>query len=535
MNTMVAWLLSHKKTVIFLVILIVTILITYNFFAHNAIVRVDATSDIKAQEYTVYASTDASTVKVGSAGLIVVPRETKSLIVVADGRLKTQSGITIPWYGYATKTVHITADKNAKKVAFESTFRDTCSTYDPAADQLAFYDCLSPTGLYTYQAPTNGRWGVNKIADMKYVNREVRPYLGGVIGITYEEDEGVHAHSPVPIDTSPKAEKGIEVIKSNGKRTSYTLPLDANLSTMASTKIFTDHTDPTNKRFILADPLGVIHLGTPTSGGNVTYTRIAPPPKYNYTKNDTTCTLNQEKALCYYGDSAVAEFIREQEAAESKIGGELDPTFVELRFDEGLVRTGTIDEAISPDNLIISPNGEFFAKSYKALYAIKREGNASYRLEELSQNVDSVAVADQVYFVQDEGLFKVDPQTKNSHQVFSSSHIQLHSVYAVAGNVFMFGTTGDTNATYAYQLQPNVPHTSGSRLIDLFPLSETIPGTVATDLVGDRIYVQLAVAYDKSSQNPVDQGEVALLRSNVFDYFDSNGIAVDKNKVNFDY
>ena len=59
MNTMVAWLLSHKKTVVFLVVLIVTILVIYNFFAHNAIVRVDANSDIKAQEYTVYASTDA--------------------------------------------------------------------------------------------------------------------------------------------------------------------------------------------------------------------------------------------------------------------------------------------------------------------------------------------------------------------------------------------------------------------------------------------------------------------------------------------
>ncbi len=515
------WALNHKKLLATLLIIGAFLVSIVTFFSNNALVYIEVDTSIN-KDIAVYTSSDAETKKVSdNAGLLLVSRDSKSLIVSAGDYSKTQTKLQIPWYGFVTKNVVLKRDKDAQKIAYRSTLATTCSTYHPKSDQLAYYDCTNPIALMKYTAPRDKPWMVKKIASIYYSNKQAVPYRGGVIGISHTKNTD-----------GPKL-ADITYVTKDGENIAFNAPTGTNRENILHAKLFTDTSDSDNNRFIFADYSGFVYLGIPSSDNTVKYTKVSPPLNYNPIFNQTVCAINGEVSHCYYGKSITGDYHPE----ESNKTIELAQTSIStLSFSDGVKETRTVNELPVVDSLYTTDDGKLYAKNYKQLLYLDVSGNTFVPVE-ISQNVDSVGSNDNLYFVQDGGVFELDKSTLDSYQVFYSPNIAIKKVYATTDHVFAIGTAGDNSSiTYAYAIDKDSENTNpGKRLIDNFPSQSTIPAILSNDVVGDNLYVQLSISYDKSSPNPVSPGEIAIRKEEVLYYLKSKNIEIDQKDIIFTY
>ena len=516
--------IEYRKRIAFTGIIILLIFLVLRIVTSYALFYVDTTSTISFNNITTYTSSEGSTQKIALSigNLKLIQRDTKNIIVAGDDNVKTQTPITIPWHGFGYKKVNLVRDKNAEKVAYYSTSSDTCATYSANFDRLMYYNCNKPSFLSRYETPSTSPW-INKIVTpMSYTNTGVTPYTGGVLGISYTSN------------TDSVSPGDIVAVTETGGITYYNSPEGLDTTKLSQAKISTDTHDLTNNRFVLSDEQGAIYLATPTNRG-VEYRKIPAPTDYNPLYNQTICRLNGDSVNCYRGIAQIGERPDDFDSIKKTSN-----SIFSASFANNTTKTLEIEDSdFVLDTLYSTLDGRLFGRSSRTLYYFN-EKNEKYQPSEIAFDVEATSAGQDLYYVQENGVFKVDSSTLDSHQVFYSSNIQSKSVYVVAGKVFAIGRLkGGGPATHAYLINSQDDTTPGKRLIDLFPIPfKDLPEAGLTDMVGDRLFISLKVTYTKSTrsfQEGIDQSEIEDKKYTVKQFLKSRNIPVNENKIQFTY
>jgi len=485
-------------------------------------VTVNTPSDTRNIELSL--SSDGPITKAGGAGLHIVPRNTKSIIVASSDYMKTQSKVIFPWYGFTSKKVSLQKDKNADKVAYLSMLGTTCATYMPKSDQLAYYDCLNPKTLVRYEPSGQSSWAVKTVADFDgFSVNPAQPFLGGLLGISYLPNG----------DNTPAGD--ILAISADGKSQRY--PAPTSIPTrfdISRARLFTDTNDPADNHFVIAAVDGTIYIGT-ISGSNVQYDAIAAPSNYNKQYNQTLCTLGAQTVYCYRGPTAYGDAPTNFDY--SKVTQSQITTY---SLADGSVHLNKFSNNLfALSNLYVTANGNLFAKNYYQLYHFTKSGD-TYRAESVAQSIMAAGAGDRLYYIQNNAVYAVDESDPTSaYQIFYSPNITPKAVYPVGGKTFIIGTQKNNGSTtYAYSLNSQNDTTPGSRLIDLLPLDLSKPPLNAqvysSDLVGDTIYVTLSTLNLGSSATDFNNG-IAQEREAVTDYLSSHNLITGNIHVTFNY
>jgi hypothetical protein len=497
---------------------IIAFLILLYLFASFSLVYVAVTGSTSTH-IVVYVSSERATTKLGGAGLVLVPRSTTSLIVAAGDAVKTETTLAIPWYGYVNKKVTLTSDKNADKAAYYSLDTNPCATYSSNYDRLLSFKCNQPTSLQTYNTPPSDGWGNTTVANTSYP-AVVAPYMGGVIGVTY-------------IPNSDTTAPDITFTTESGQSIGYNAPEGIDMDTIRKATIYTDTYDITNNRFVLVDVSGNIYLGSPSESGTVGYQKIPPPNDYTPLYDQALCAISGDAVYCYYGQSDAGD-----QTASSQVKP-IQDTIVSLSFTKQGSHAAAINTPLVLGDLYVTPSGQLFGREHKQLIHFTQV-NDRYSTTSVSQNIDGATGGQAIYYIQNNGVYQVDSDAKNTYQVFYSKNVIPTSVYSVAGKVFVLGKVrGNTQTTYAYLLNTSDDTTPGQRLIDKFPLSFTdLTDASITDLVGDKFYVELKVTIRKnapSADQAIDKSEVATKKQNVINLLQSLGVDINENNTTFMY
>lgn len=528
LNSSVYWIMNNKRRIVAFTFLVLIVALIVNFFMNYAFVNVTVVSTIDANTIVTYAASDKPNKEVGKTGIMLVPRDTKSLVVTSGANIKTEANVDIPWYGFADKKVELRRDKNATKVAYRSTVGAECATYDPQRDGLSYYDCDNAKNLVNYQTPNVGIWQNKQIASFYYPNGKALPYLGGVIGLSrsnlnYSEEGVFYTKLPTAGD--------ITVISSTGQSSTLNSPDSiTDKSQFNFSGLYTNTNNPRDKHFVIATVKGDIYIGTPTGGKTVDYHRIAAPVDYDSSHNQTLCSLYDQGVYCYRGKTAYGDVSPNFDY--SKVTGSqivhysyMDKSVQTTKLTKDLFALGQFQTTIG---------GELYATYYKELYRFVKS-NDTYTAEPISQNANAIAAADVMYYIQDKGVFAVDQTDKTtSYQVFYSKNVIPKSLYAVAGKLYIIGSIpGDESVTYAYLLGSDDDTQPGNRAIDILPIaSKDLPGAYLNDLVGQRVFVMLDLNVTTSKPT---SAEIEEKKRQIVQKLSLYGSSINASNIQFAY
>lgn len=464
-----------------------------------------------------FANTSASSTRIGTPGLVVAPRAASSLTIAASDYQKTITAIHIPWYGFLQLQARVDVDKNAEKLAYNATSADPCATYDSDRETLLSYDCTRPTTLALYQTPADRTWTNRAIGTIEQPNTSVKPYLGGVLGISY-----VHNTEDVP--PGP-----LFALDPTGKRRYYDAPEGLDLSNFALGTLTTDPNDPQNARFIYAAWDGTIYLGTPTGEGTqVTYITQSSPDGYNPTYERTLCSLQADRATCYQGRSRSAPWpVPTDGSGEYRREG----TISTLTFAGDPVRHVKTARDVNIGEFFTTAAGQAYGQQDKTLYRFDvTETRATRQI--VATNVNRTVAGDSLYFTQDDGVYEYDASTHAAYQRFYARNIIPRNLLLSAGNLFIFGSIKNAGSTlYAYRLTDADDMTPGTRLIDQLPTAfADLPGVSRLDLVGNKVLMTLKVNVSRQARSQaaaVDPQQVASLRDDALSRLQKRGVDID--------
>ena len=494
---------SHKKLLIRLGLLAILLYGSINFFLHYSLITISITNPPTTTEFTVYTSSNYGTKELGKPGLHIVPRNIKSIIAQAGKNIRTQSQITIPWYGYAAKDIELKVDKNADKIAYKSSLDNPCGVYSDKLNRMSQYSCFNSNSLVYYNTPEKGEWTIEKIADMFYPNYTPAAYMGGLLGVGYLRNSDVIPPSNV-ISVSDTGE--INYLKN---------PEGVDINKITEAGIFTDKHDQANNRFAFVTADGIIYLGVPKSKTDVEYTKITPPKDYDPNTQQTLCDVNGDFVTCHRGLSP--------NLGDADIDFDsIKPNIVTLNFTDSSTEILNVGRLLTLDNIAVTNDGLIYGKNHKKLFFFEKK-DTQYNTVELSQNIDGIAAGDQLTFLQDNGVFTVDPASRNLYQIFYSNNIQPKRLFSASGKVFIIGKVpGDKNSSYAWVLNDEDNANNGNRLIDKLPSSPDALEYGDTDFVGNVINIK--VLTDRSSTT---QG-IHNTKQTTLDYLDSIGVDTGK-------
>lgn len=481
----IRWTYEHRKSIGISVVLAIPVLVVIQFFASNAFIFVSVDTPVKSSALTTYGSTPSGTDKIGTTGLILISRDVKSIIVASGENLKTEKKLALPWYGLLAVDVRLERDKNADKVAFASPYSyDTCATYSKQLDSLLAYKCTNPPSLLQYQTPNTSAW-INKAlaTKMYYPGKLAQPYMGGVIGVSVYARGDESAPQPIIYTTD------------TGEQIAYDMPEGINEATLSQSEVFSNYADPNDKRFAFVTDDGTTYIGSPTATkGAVDYVTVPAPKGYAETPHKTLCRVTTEKVYCYTGSDPIGD---STEPLKN------DDKIRVYDFDGNITESTELQASLGLSGIYVTHEGKIYGRQFKKLLAFTKQ-NDSYKVEEISQNVDSAAGGDALYYAQRGGVYKIDTQGV-AHQVFSSKKVSIATVYISDGQIFMLGTLKESTdkQIYAYTLRDDDNTTPDKRIIDILPTEPgQLPSVTAQNLVGKQLQLQLAVPFNKSGSGP---------------------------------
>ncbi len=516
LDKQIQWISQHLPIVYGSGIFLLVTACIYAFISTQSFILVEVDKSDITPTLSTYVSTDSGITKTNNTtGLMLVSRNTKSLIVKKSDYVKTQVDVDFPWYGFVSKKINFQEDQNATKVAYKSTTGAECMTYSEELDMLSYYDCRNPKTILKYNTPKNKSWSASVVARLYYANGKATPYMGGVIGLAdYSESK------------TASSRYSIVYTKPNGKILNYSAPeLLTISSSMQGVQIFTDIGDSTNSRFVVVDPNGTIFLGTPQDD-NVTYTTIKKPE--NYTENNNTlCSVHADRVVCYRGQSPVGDV--EDTSMLKKIAGF---SITSSNFDGTNQDTYKLENFGEPVDTISEVNGQLYGKAYKKLFSFDKKGD-TYSAKELAQNVDSIAATDTLYYIQNDSIYAYSSEAKSANQVFHSPLLKLRTLLGTDSKLFFTARTIETSTvTYAYRLESS--KNTSSRLIDKLPIA--IDGTYSIDLVGNRLSITLSdVTRLVETRQIVDQNKLSAAKDEFISKLTTSGINLNTIELEFLY
>lgn len=501
---------KYKKQLLFVSVIIILAYGFISFFSHYSLVSVSVKNPPTTAELTVYTSSHSETKKIGKPGFHIVPRSIKSVIVEAGKNIRTESQITIPWYGYTTKEVPLKLDKNADKIAYKSSLENPCGTYSEKLNRMLQYSCFNSNSLVYYNTPEKGSWSIEKVANLFYPNYTPASYMGGLIGVGY-------------IGGSDFAPPSNLISVSDTGEINYLNPPDGiDISKITEASIFTDKNNQANNRFVFVTADGFIYLGTPKSKTNVDYIKITPPENYNSSTQQTLCSVTGDFVTCYRGLSP--------NLGDSDIDfNSVKSSIFTLNFTTDATETTNVNKLLTLDDIAVTSNGMIYGKSHKKLLFFEKRNN-QYHVTELSQNIDGIATGGETLtFLQDNGVFTVDINSRNLYQVFYSKNIIPNQLLAASGKIFVIGKVpGNKNTSFAWMLNNEDNLNNGNRLIDKLPSFPPSLKYGDTDFVGNVINIQ--VLTDRSSTPQ----EIRDTKQSTLDYLDSIGVDTGQLQLSSD-
>ncbi len=484
LENIIRWLYEHRKGAGISIIVAIPVVIFIQFFASNALIVVSVDTPVKGDVVT-YGSTASGTDKIGSTGLLLISRSVKSIIVASGEHLKTEKKLSLPWYGFLAVDVRLERDKNADKVAFASPYSyDTCATYSKRLDSLLAYKCTNPPTLLQHQTSDTVAWANKPVATkMYYPGKLAQPYMGGVIGISVYARGDESAPQPIVYTTD------------TGEHIAYDMPEGLNEATLLQSEVFANYADPSDNRFAFVADDGTTYIGKPTANkGAVDYVTIPAPKGYTETPHKTLCRLTSEKVYCYTGSDPIGDST-EPLTNDDKIRV--------YDFEGNITESTELQASLGLSGLYVTNSGTIYGRQFKKLLSFTKQ-NDSYKVEEVSQNVDSAAGSDTLYYTQKGGVYKISPQGV-AHQVFSSKKVSISTLYIADGKVFMLGTLKESTdkQIYAYTLRDDDNTTPDKRVIDILPTEPgQLPSVTTQDLAGKQLQLQIAVPLNKASAGP---------------------------------
>lgn len=483
LERIVRWIYTHQKTSVILLVVVILFFIVVQFFTQNAIMVVNVNTPQQTTDITTSASRPEGTERVGSTGLMLIPRNTTSLIVSAGAHSKTEVKIAIPWYGVGSVDVNLVADRNAEKIAYMGMYGDaSCATYSMRLASLLSYKCTNPPSLLQYVVSDTTDWGNKAVAkNMLYPGKVAQPYMGGVIGISSYALGDESAPQPIIYTT----DKG-EVIN-------YNMPEGIDESSLSYVSIFSNTTDPTDNRFVFVTADGTVYLGTPQGQkGAVRYSKVTAPANYTKTPHKTLCRIATGYAYCYTGGAPVGDM----SASASR-----DDTIRVIDFNGSVISSAELRTNLLLSALYVTEGGDIYGKSYKKIIALHKVG-ATYETNEISQNADDAVATKNLYYTQSGGVYEVNAQDV-AHQVFYSNKIKSEFLYAAGGTVYILGKIRESTdeRVYAYSLTSQENTTPENRIIDILPTEAgRLPGVIEQNFVGNKLLIQLAVPISKTQK-----------------------------------
>lgn len=496
---------KYKKPLIYTGLIIVLAYSFISFFSQYSLLNVSIIHSPATTELTVYTSSDSETKEIGKPGLHIIPRNVKSVIAQAGRNIRTQSQVTIPWYGYIAKEIELKADKNADKIAYKSLLDRPCGAYSERLNRLSQYSCSNSNSFVYYNTPSKGDWSIETISNnILYPNYSPVSYMGGLLGVAYVRGS----------DSEPPS--NLVSVSDIGESNYLKEPEGIDLNNITQAGIFTDKNDQTNNHFALVTIDGTIYLATPKSKTDVDYVKIAPPEGYSPDTQQTVCDVNGDFATCYRGLSPnLGDGVIDYSSVQSSI--------TTLNFTNSSTETVDVNKLLTLDAIAVTNDGLIYGKIHKKLLFFEKKG-AQYQAVELSQNIDGIAAGDKLTFLQDGGVFAVDPSSRNLYQIFYSKNIQPKQLFSASGKVFIIGKVpGDKSASYAWTLNNEDNNNNGNRLIDKLP---SFPSSIEygdTDFVGNIINIKVLTDRSSTAQGIRDTKQSTL------DYLSS--IGVDTNQL----
>jgi hypothetical protein len=521
LEQIIQWIYLHRRSLVIVTIVVIPLLLLLNFFSSHAFVNVTIKTNITNAPITTYGSSPGGTEKVGGTGLLLITRDTTSLIVSSGEYVKTETKLELPWYGFASVDINLARDRNAEKVAFASLYgSDTCASYNKRLESLLSYKCINPPSLLQYQVSDRSTWTNKALAkNVTYPNKVAQPYLGGLLGVSVYDRGDESAPQPIIYTTD------------TGASIAYDMPEGIDESSLISAEIFTSSTHSTDNRFVFVTANGAVYLGQPTGNkGGVQYVHFDPPKDYLKTPHKTLCQIIGDNAYCYSGSAPIGDS-----------SGQLanDDTINVYGFDGKTISSTNLHTNLLLDALYVTDGGQLYGKNYKRVLYLKKEASG-YVVNDVSQNADSATATDTLYYVQKGGLYRVDSE-KAAHQVFYSENIDINSVYASDGKLFMLGTLSKSldKRVYAYLLKSDDDVSPGSRIIDQLPTEPgQLPDVTFQDLVGNKLQIQLAVPYTKLGSNGGVADSNSVLnekKQNVLNALSTRGITLGDLVISFVY
>ena len=453
------------KLVLFCSSIVIVCVAFYSFMQSFAFVTIelDKTRIDKSLNISTYANSTVESKKVGSDGLQIIPRSTRSITVSAGDNIKTQSLITIPWHGFFTKKLTLWPDKNADKIAYMSTLPQPCATYNQEQDQLLAYSCQQPAALTKYDTPVNSYWKTDLVSSLSYVRTQPVPYQGGLIGIS------------ITLDSPPK----IITYDGKGGSRSFDPPPFIDTTQFSKATIHTDEADPSSNKFVILASNGDIYRAIINDNQkNIDYKLFPAPQGYSPIFQKTLCRVISSQIVCVRVNNQAGDVKTPENAPQ--------PTVITASFDSESFTSKPINIDYL-DDFAATTDGRLYATDNKKLFLLSKEANA-YSPIEIAQNIDSIFGGKNFYAIQQNGIFTSDKT--DLRQVFHSSNLSLKSLLVYDNTVFTLASVkGRPGETFAYRLNTTDNTTPNRRLIDLYPTSsDKLSSLRFQDMVGNRIY-----------------------------------------------
>ncbi len=488
---------THWRTSLFICVLAGGALLFINWWMHNIIIDISVNDTTKGSDPRLYINKGYELEEIGSPGIHIIPRNTQGIVAQNGANIRTQTPMNVPWYSLlVTQEISLQRDKNATKVAYQSTIDNPCGAYDRTHDRLLQYRCQSPNTVVYYNASDSYPWAIETLAsNTLFTATPVMPYMNGLIGIYYP---------------SSGSENSIAILHPDGKVQLRQLP--DNISTINSVNgasIVTDRQSWDNSNFIYISANGTVYLGNPDESDQafVNYKQIDAPKEYNPEKQQTLCSLKGDSAICYRGPR---NYTADGPTTDDLRG--ITSEIVTIDIKTALLKRYPLKGAplISLSSIEMTKDGQLYGLDDKKIIAFKKEGEG-YHTRAIAFNVDSLAIADKVLFIQNNGVFTVDPTTDDSYQIFYSHNIKPHQLITSGNDVFILGKSVNSDSTtYAWKLNDEEDLNYGKRLIDLLP---SFPHSLVygdVDLVGDKINITVPSSRDATAKSIEDKKQSTL-------------------------
>lgn len=479
--------------------------ITY-LYTHYALVQITITTkDGITGTPSLSFSTEKETSPLRTlSGMAIIPRDAGVITATISPYSGSVYGAQSPVF--STKHITLLKDKNAEKYSRSQGVTAACSSYKKESDTLTSFDCKESKDLYTFKKTSPATFAQVRTG-LTPGTEQPASFKGGVLGLTT-----LDSNEPL-FYTTP-----------NGETSYYPLPDDIEEAKERHLTIVTS-SDMDSNSFVLVSARGNVYVGNIQSN-KVHYATYKHPDGFDAANDVVFCSMSAQTVNCYFGKSASAKTTNlAPQLVSIKITNQNKLNFLVYSTDK-----------IYPDKMLTAQENVFFTQDNN-LYALRVTGAAAKK-QLVAHGIMSAGAGENLFYVKQDAIFKVDTNTQSAHLVFQSSHLSIVGVTPFGSEVFFNARIKDQgDEIHKYKLTADM-HTTTVRPIDIIPLRNNNLPISNMELYKDQLLVRVKIPIDKqakSAASAINQVEYTKIKEEVTDYLQEKGISPDMLTITYSY